>query len=99
MSATLAQTTPVDRARVAKLMRAFAYGGRVDDLGKVDDRHNSGMYDKVTWHIALDGATLFGFDNQFRSHLVTGLEQGMTEDEAEDYAYKRTAEDAGIDVL
>ena len=91
-------TVPVDRKRVNAFMAAFRYGGSVDDLGKVDDRHSSGRYDEITWHIALDGATLFGFAAEFHGHLVNALERGLTEREAEEYAYKATAEEAGLTV-
>ena len=88
----------IDRERVSAFMAAFRYGGSVNDLGKVDDRHNSGRYDEITWHIALDGATLFGFAAEFRGHLVNALERGLTEEEAEEYAYTATAEEAGLTV-
>lgn len=89
---------PVDKRRVRALMTAFAYGGRVDDLGKVDDRHNSGQYDDVQWHVALDGATLYGFDAEFKGHLVDALERGLTESEAEKFAYETTAVANGFTV-
>lgn len=86
----MAELTTVMKDRVKKLMTAFAYGGRVDDLGKVDARHNSGMYDYVTWMVALDGATLYGNDKLFREYLVEALERGDDELTAEKYAFEMT---------
>lgn len=84
------------KAKVNAWMAAFRYGGRVDDLGKVDDRHSSGRYDKVTWHIALDGATLFGHANEFKACLVHALNEGKSDKEAERYAYETVAEKNGF---
>jgi len=86
----------IDLDRVNAFMKAFQYGSRADDLGKVDDRHRSGQYDEVTWHIALDGATLAGFGRVFRKHLVDALSRGLSEKDAEDFAYHQTAEYAGL---
>jgi len=91
-----ATRTAIDRDRVNEFMKAFRYGGQVSDLSYVDDRHHSGRYDDVTWHIALDGATLVGYGRVFRKHLVDALERGMTEKEAEEFAYHETAEYAGL---
>lgn len=88
---------PVDRDRVNTFMRAFRYGERVDDLARVDARYNSGQYDEVTWHIALDGATLAGFATTFRRHLIDALAAGMSDERAEKYAYEATAAEAGIE--
>ena len=85
------QTPVIDSKRVASLMAAFRYGGRVADLGKVDDRHSSGQYDHVQWHVALDGATLFGFDTEFEANLLDALGRGLSERDAEAYAYETTA--------
>ncbi|QWY81883.1 hypothetical protein SEA_HONK_60 [Microbacterium phage Honk] len=88
--------TPIDRDRVNALMRAFRYGEKVDDLGKVDARHNSGQYDDITWHVALDGATCAGGASFYRAALIEALEGGATEKEAEDTAYHATAEHLGL---
>ena len=89
--------TKVDRNRVNALMRAFRYGERVDDLEKVDERRDRGQYDTVMWHVALDGATLFGHADTFRAHLVAALERGESEKNAEVAAFEATAQEAGID--
>lgn len=94
---TTTATVSVDRDRVNQFMKAFRYGERVNDLSRVDARHGNGQYDFITWNIALDGATLFGHGKQFRRHLVDALERGMTEVEAEEYAYATTAAEAGIE--
>lgn len=91
-----ATTVTIDRDRVNHFMRAFRYGSSVSDLGRVDDRKSSGRYDDITWHIALDGATLFGFATEFRAHLVDALSRGLSEYEAEEYAFNATADAAGL---
>ena len=96
MTTTTIKAT-VDGTRVNDFMKAFRYGERVNDLARVDARRGSGQYDEVTWNIALDGATLFGHGRLFRRHLVDALGRGMTEAEAEEYAYKSTAAEAGIE--
>lgn len=94
---TAQQIVTVDRDRVNALMRAFRYGERVEGLEKVDARRDSGHYDKVAWHVALDGATLNGYSTVFRRHLVAALESGMSEKEAEETAYRETAQEAGLE--
>jgi len=88
--------TAIDRDRVNALMRAFRYGERADDLDRIDARHNSGQYDDVTWHVALDGATCAGGAKVYREALVEALEAGKTEAEAEDIAYHTAAEALGL---
>lgn len=85
-----------DKKRVNSLMAAFRYGGKVDDLGKVDARHNSGQYDEVQWHVALDGATLFGFDAEYKVELVKALDAGLSEKAAENQAYEVVAHANGL---
>jgi hypothetical protein len=75
--------------RVNALMAAFRYGGKVDDLGKVDDRWAD--IDNGKWHAACDGATLYGFDAQYKSELVKALDNGESELAAIAQAYRVTA--------
>jgi hypothetical protein len=89
--------TPEQRAKVNAWMAAFRYGEKVDDLGKVDDRHSSGRYDEVTWHISLDGATQHGGASLFRQHLVHAVLNGADDAAAEKYAYNMTAADMTLD--
>jgi hypothetical protein len=88
----------MDAKRLTHLKRAFTYGGKVDDLGKVDDRHASGMYDNVAWHVALDGATLYGFDREYFTHFVKSYEKHGDESRAEKDAYEITAVNNGYEI-
>lgn len=83
--------SPEVRAKVNRWMTAFRYGGRVDDLGRVDQRRATGQYDEVTWSIALDGATLSSHPTEYRAALVAALEQGMSDEAAEEHAYEAVA--------
>lgn len=89
--------TPDQRAQVNTWMAAFRYGGKVDDLSKVDARHNSGQYDEATWHIALDGATLLGYDYSVRHFLGQALRNGLTGLDAERFAWNMTCLEVGMD--
>jgi hypothetical protein len=88
----------IDNARVNKLMRAFRYGERSDSLDRIDTRLNNGTYDDTEWHVALDGATLFGFSVEYKRNLVAGLEAGHTEYDAIRTAYEMTAVNNGMAV-
>lgn len=84
-------TTPtptLDRPRINAIMNAFRYGGRVDDLGKVDDRW-AGSDDNL-WTAGCDGATLAGLAPEYRGHLIAALEAGYDERAAVKHAYNAT---------
>lgn len=83
--------SPAQRAKVNAWMAAFRYGGKVDDLSSVDGRRDSGQYDEATWNIALDGATWFGFDAEFRAALVQAVAHDLPDAECEKFAYNMVA--------
>jgi len=92
--------TPDQRAQVNTWMAAFRYGdksGAAGELGRVDARKDSGQYDEVTWHIALDGATLYGNDYMFRHFLGQALRNGLTGMAIEKFAWNMTCLEIGLD--